>query len=149
MAYRTLLLHTAKTATQHTTYWICLFRWPWMTLKVGRMNKTYHVRFRMHLCSILRDFNCHSASRGPSPTAELFLVKICAMHLESNTLSLAEWESNNCVTVSDVLVNKIKTRTKNNFRTKTSLFPVLVQATASRVHVGKDSRETATTAAVN
>jgi len=48
----------------------CHFQWPWMTSKVIRPLQGVSMQF--NLCNILHGFNWHSASRGPSATAEIF-----------------------------------------------------------------------------
>ena len=64
-----LLLQTTNRKC-HVAYWIVPLRWPSMTLQVIQLLQGLQIAFVEHLGNISHGLNWHSASRGPSATAE-------------------------------------------------------------------------------
>jgi len=56
----------------------CHLRWPWITLKVIRLLQGLQMEFVDYSCNISHGFSWHSASRGPSVSAELL---VCAYYM--------------------------------------------------------------------
>jgi len=50
------------------------FRWSWVTFIVKDLLQPYEMQFFVQLCSSRQHFNWHSASRGLSVTAKLFVA---------------------------------------------------------------------------
>ena len=73
----TLCYYTPLTGSMWLTWPIdsCHCHWPWVTLKSFAGCKDFQMQFHEHLCNIAHGFNWHRASRGPSATIQLLIMK--------------------------------------------------------------------------